>query len=47
MVMAIPQHEYKVGLHGYGKREEEAIEDLYRNLKRHANFALTYLISMN
>ena len=28
--MAIPQHEYKVGLHGYGKREEEAIEDLYR-----------------
>lgn len=30
MVMAIPQHEYKVGLHGYGEREEEAIEDLYR-----------------
>ena len=25
MVMAIPQHEYKVGLHGYGEREEEAI----------------------
>lgn len=38
MIMAIPQHEYKVGLHGYGKTEEEAIEDLYRIFEEACEF---------
>ena len=29
MILAAPQHEYKVGLYGYGQTEEEAMEDLY------------------
>ena len=29
MILATPQHEYKVGLYGYGQTEEVAMEDLY------------------